>query len=517
MTNYKEILRLYCAGYPQRDIAVSVGCSKNTVGLCIQRAIGNNLTLPVPEEFTNERIHSSLFTSRKGVQDSSFLAPDCEMLSDELKRPHVTRKLLWTEYVESCQSLGLRHYSISQFNLILGVYLEKNNVSLRRNHNPGEVLELDWTGSAIDLTSTLDGSRTPCHLFVAAFPYSSYFYAEAFPNENIHSWTTGITHALSFFNGVPVILRPDNCRTATIKADKYEPELHVATTELAVYYKTAVVPARVRKPRDKNVVESTAGLVSRQVIAAVRNQVFFSLDEINKVVIEKGIVLNDAGFSKKEGSRSELFHQVEQKTLLPLPPKPFELFERTKAKAAPDYHVQFDKCYYSVHPKFIGDTLKVKASVHEVQIIDHNGEIHASHRRCRFPGQKSTLAEHVPEKHREVLGWSGDMFRSRAAKVGPNAENLIDTILLSREFEVQSYKPCLGILNLGRKVGSYTLEKACEEALRVGVKSYKGVKAIAEILAEKENESFETQDSSVSEDDPNLFFLTHSTSEGGLV
>ena len=150
--------------------------------------------------------------------------------------------------------------------MILNDYVECHNISLRRDRNPGEVLELDWSGSAITMHGKAPGMEVKCHLFVAAFPFSGYFYAEAFADEKIHSWVKGIADSLSFFGGVPVILRPDNTKTATIKADRYEPELNETMIELSEYYRTVTIPARVRKPRDKNVVENSVGFASTYII-----------------------------------------------------------------------------------------------------------------------------------------------------------------------------------------------------------------------------------------------------------
>ena len=213
----------------------------------------------------------------------------------------------------------VKQYGISQFNALLNEYASQHNISLRRDRNPGEVLELDWTGSSIVLHGKAPGLERKCHLFVAAFPFSGYFYAEAFPDEKIHSWLKGIADSLSFFGGVPVILRPDNTKTATIKADRYEPELNAAMIELSEYYHTVTIPARVRKPRDKNVVENSVGFVSTYIIAALRNQVFYSLEEINNAVREMVLELNDEPFTKKEGSRRLLFDNEERMHLLPLP------------------------------------------------------------------------------------------------------------------------------------------------------------------------------------------------------
>ncbi len=400
----------------------------------------------------------------------------------------------------------VKQYGISQFNALLNEYASQHNISLRRDRNPGEVLELDWTGSSIVLHGKAPGLERKCHLFVAAFPFSGYFYAEAFPDEKIHSWLKGIADSLSFFGGVPVILRPDNTKTATIKADRYEPELNAAMIELSEYYHTVTIPARVRKPRDKNVVENSVRFVSTYIIAALRNQVFYSLEEINNAVREMVLELNDEPFTKKEGSRRLLFDNEERMHLLPLPPRRFQLFERARAKIAPDYHVQFDKCFYSVHPKHISEEVRIKASADTVMILLPSGEEIARHHRGVFKGQRMTSPHHIPPLHQEILGWSGDSFRSEAKRIGTDTYMLIDRILTSRQYEVQSYKICRGVLNLKNKVGAKILELAAGEALDSGIISYKGIKAIAETIGMDAEDSETT-----AHKDDSYLFLTHSS------
>ena len=448
MTNYKEILRLArSGGFSQREVASILHISRNTVSACIAKAKEKGIPNPVPESMTNQELAVLLFPreERRAIA-SSYMVPDFARLAEELKKPHVTKKLLWKEYMDECAASGLKAYKPSQFNALLSDYVERHNISLRRDRIPGEVLELDWSGSAIILHGGKPGLERKCHLFVAAFPYSGYFYAEAFIDEKMHSWVKGIADSLEYFGGVPVILRPDNTRTATIKADRYEPDLNATMVELSEHYGTVTVPARVRKPRDKNVVENSVAFASTYIIAALRNQVFYSLDEINDAVSAKVEELNSEPFTKKEGSRALLFEHCEKECLLPLPSRRFELFERTVAKVAPDYHVQFAKCFYSVHPKYIGEKVQVKADASTVLIYFHGDEI-ARHKRCICRGQRSTDLSHIPPAHQEVLSWSGDAFRAEARRIGPFCEVLIDRILGSRQYEVQSYKVCRGVLN----------------------------------------------------------------------
>ena len=511
MTNLKEILRLHYGGFSQRAIASSLCCSRDAVALCIKRAKERGLKLPVAEDVTNEDLRALLYNSQEGIRDPEYMLPDYAYIVEELKKPHVTNGLLWTEYLVQCKSVRLKPYSISQFNALVRDYSLRHNIVLRQDHRPGEVLELDWSGSAILLCDRLTDDTIPCHLFVAAFPFSNYFYAEAFSSMNMLAWVTGIVHALEFFEGVPLILRPDNLRTAILKPDKYEPELNTAMTELAQHYKTVVFPARVKAPRDKNVVEGAVGYASRQIIAAVRNQKFFTLGEMNQCIWDYMDQINASDFKKKEGSRLVLFKEQEQTELLPLPSKPFQLFDRTTATVAPDYHIEFDHRFYSLPSNRIKCEVMVKASADRVFIYCKN-KLLAEHPRKPVKGQRSTLPEHIPEKHREYLLWSADYFLSQARRIGPATVQMIRNVLASRDYEVQSYRSCVGILRIAKRYSTECLEAACKEGLESGLHSYKAVNAIAKTLKDAVNpvgESVSLTD--VDDQDLGDLYCTHET------
>lgn len=106
----------------------------------------------------------------------------------------------------------------------------------------------------------------------------------------------------------------------------------------------------------------------------------------------------------------------------------------------------------------------------------------AEHPRLKFKGQKSTLPEHIPERHRDYLLWSSDHFLSQARRIGPATEQMISNVLASREYEVQSYRSCVGILRIANKYTAECLEAACKEGLESGIHSYKAVNAIAKTL-----------------------------------
>lgn len=71
--------------------------------------------------------------------------------------------------------------------------------------------------------------------------------------------------------------------------------------------------------------EGSVGNISTWITAALRNEQFFSIAELNAAVREKLNKLNTGKFQKKDGSRALLFREDEFPLLSPLPATPFEL------------------------------------------------------------------------------------------------------------------------------------------------------------------------------------------------
>ncbi len=509
MTDYKAILRLNAKGISRRAISTSLKLNKRTVSDCINRAESHGLSSQQVEEQTNEMLFAQLY-QKNSIRDERYEVPDCLAIDEELKKPDMTLILLWNRYASACMQNGRLFYKYSQYCEYYRRHVKEISPSLRIDRRPGESLELDWAGSVLHVHDPVTGLPVRASVFVAALAFSAYFYAEAFLNQKVVSWIMGNEHALRFFDGVTLILTPDNLKTAVIKADRYEPDLHEAYLEFAEYYGTMIIPARVRKPKDKSVVEGTVGFITRRIIADLQGRMFFSLDELNTAIWERMDILNEAPFTKKPGSRVSLFNEVEKQYLSPLPPIPYQFFERKEVTVAPDLHIQFDKSFYSVPWKHIRNKVLVKATATTVTVVDESGKQIAVHDRSLHPNQKITDPNHLPANIREVSSWNGATFRRRASVIGPNAEAIIERILQSREYEVQSYRSCLGVLNLLRKNGRATLEKACARALELGVYSYKSIKAIiSAIEAETDDTVPVPANESDGDEDLQRFFCCH--------
>jgi transposase len=218
-------------------------------------------------------------------------------------------------------------------------------------------------------------------------------------------------------------------------------------------------------------------VVERWILARLRNHSFFSLADLNRAIRELLDELNARLMEHLERSRRELFEELDQPALKPLPEQPYEFALWKKARVNIDYHIEFEKHYYSVPYTLIHKEVYVRATQSTLEIF-HNNKRVASHRRVKSPGRHTTISDHMPPAHQKYLEWSPERLTHWAQKTGPHTAQLVQVLLVSRQHPEQAYRSCLGLLRLGERFGQERLEAACCRALPAGIHSYKGVKNI---------------------------------------
>jgi transposase len=196
----------------------------------------------------------------------------------------------------------------------------------------GEAMQVDCAGLKIPIVNPQNGEIRETSVVVTILPASNYTYAEAQTSENQCNWNNGHARAFAFFGGVVRIVVPDNLKTGVQKPNYYEPDSNPAYQELAEHYQFSVLPARVRKPKDKAKVENGVQNVERWVIAPLRKRTFFSLSEVNQAIQKQLEWFNRKEMQAVGRSRREEFEDIDRPNLRPLPEKPYEYVERKTAR-----------------------------------------------------------------------------------------------------------------------------------------------------------------------------------------
>ena len=287
--------------------------------------------------------------------------PDYAYIRKELLRNGVSKKLLWTEYMEDCRANGDEPLMYSQFCYHIQQDEQKHRATMHINRKPGEQVEVDWAGEPATVIDPDTDEIIKAYIFVGVMTYSQYAYVEAFLDMKQKSWIDAHVHMYEYFGGVARILVPDNCKTAVVHNGGWkDQQINETYQELAEHYGTAIIPARVRAPKDKPNAEGTVGNISTWITAALRDEQFFSLAELNRAIRDKLELFNQRLFQKKEGSRRSLFLEEEKPLLAPLPSTRFELSDWKTATFQFNYHISVDGMLYSVPYEYIKKKVDVK-------------------------------------------------------------------------------------------------------------------------------------------------------------
>jgi len=472
----REVLRLKAAGFSDRKIAAAIGSARSTVQECVRRAHEAGLVWPLSEDLDERALQARLY--RRSVPLSSRPAPDFAQLHAELSRPGVTRLLLWQEY-KATQPEGWQ-YSVfcDQYRR----WLATQELVLRQNHAPGEKCFVDYAGHTVPIIDRHSGESRDAQVFVAVLGCSNYTYAEATWTQALPDWLGSHVRALTFFGGASGAIVPDNLKSGVTRAHRYEPEINPSYQDFAEHYGVAILPARVRKPRDKAKVEAGVLVVERWILARLRNHTFFSLGELNIAIAELLEQLNNRPFKKLEGCRHSRFLELDQPALRALPARPYEFGVWKKAKVHPDYHIEVNRAYYSVPYRFIGQRLDVRLSAQAVEIF-HEGKLIAAHARASERGRRSTRDAHRPQRHVAIIEMTLARLLERAARIGPATLEVLHQQAARRKHPEETLRSAQGILRLATDFAPADLERACQRAVVLKSYSYRAVRTLIETPA----------------------------------
>lgn len=434
MRKTKEILRLkFEAGLGNHKIGRALGISASTVWEALMRASAAGITWPLPEGMTEGELERRLYPSATATMRTGAEVPDWQKVQTELRKKHVTLRLLWEEYKTCCPD----GYEYSWFCQHFRCWQKDIDVVMRQEHKLGERVFVDWAGDTIPLIDPGTGEIRPGYLFLGVLGASNYTFAEPALCQDSATFLSLHARMFEFFGGVPELLVPDNLKTGVTHACYYEPDLNPAYSALAEHYGCCVLPTRPARPRDKAKVEAGVLHAERRILAALRSRRFFSLDEVKQAVAVELAKLNERPFQKLPGSRRSVFLAEEQPALRPLPECPYEHRDRKRARVHIDYHVELFGHYYSVPYQFAQKDAEIRYTPAVVEVF-HEGVRIASHVRDDTKGRATTMAEHMPPRHRHYLQWTPERFESWARKIGPETEKLIIAVMARYRHPVAS-------------------------------------------------------------------------------
>lgn len=467
----KEILRLHFGlNLTQSQTAKSLNISKGVVCKYVNKAKSLNISWPLPEGMTDQQLLDCFKVTQNRQEEIDFAE-----IHKQKQTKAVTLTLLWEEYIEQTKD----DISYSQFCRRYKSWLKTLPRSMRQYHKAGEKTFVDYSGMKMDIIDPDTYEIRSAEIFVGVLGLSLYTYAEATWTQQSSDWISSHVRMFEYFGGVTETIVPDNLKSAVTKPDRYDPELNPAYYDMASHYSSAIIPARVYKPKDKSKAEGAVCLVQRWILARLREHIFVGLDELNQAISKLLVSLNKRSFKKKEGSRKSWFDEFEKPKLKALPELKYIYKTYKKAKVNIDYHIQLEDHCYSVPYQYIGKYIDVWYNNFTVNCY-YMGELVAQHVRS-FKYGLTTVDLHMPKEHSEhEKSKSREGIIYKASIVGNNMVRLIEKVLNSTKHEEQSYRTCLGILSLTKKYTKQRIESACEYAYEHNILRRKHLKNIIE-------------------------------------
>ena len=478
MEKLREILRLSEVSKSScREIATALNISKTVVSQYIAEFKEAKLSYLDIQNISDSDLFERLGRKKRQSEKYRILESYFSYFVIELKRTGVTLYLLWQEYIAKHPD----GYGHSQFGYHFQVWRQADKATMHLEHKAGDKCFVDFSGQKLSIVDIKTGEVEEVEVFIAILAASQKTYVEALQSQESYNFIKANENAFAKFGGVTAAIVPDNLKSAVTRPSKYEPDINFQYLSFATHYNTIILPARSGKSKDKALVEGMVKIIYQRVFAPLRNEVFYSLSELNfaiKVLTDKH---NNTPFQRLGISRNELFDQIEEEALRPLPAQRYEFKKYGYLKVAFNYHIYLseDIHYYSVPYRFISKKVKVIYTQESVEIFHNNLRI-AYHKRNREKGAYSTVDEHMPSSHRYYASWSPERITGWAAKVGPDVEKMVDEILKAKKHPEQAFKVCLGIISLEKKYGPPRVNQACKRALSYELYSYKSVKNILE-------------------------------------
>ena len=476
MKKIKDVLRLrFITNISYRQISRAVNTPSSTAADYCKRFEITNYSIDEFLSLEEDEIYQLLFPEKSLPKTyKTRPKPNVEYIHKEIAKKGVTFELLWQEYKEQHPD----GYGCSQFKEYYYKYKKRLNPSMRQTYIAGEKMFVDYSGLTVPVIDLSTGEVIKAQIFVSVLGLSGYTYVHATASQKVEDFIRSHVTAFEFYEGIPKILVPDNLKSAIISNNKKGIVFNENYAELSRYYNFAIEPARVRKPQDKAKAEQGVQGIQRWILARFRHRSFFSVDEINQAISELLDIYNNKIIKRLGKSRTDIFEENEKKFLGELPANRFIYKELKIATVNIDYHVELNRCFYSVPFKYLKEKVELKYSNSLVEIY-YKLKLIATHPRLYRINDSSTMKEHMPLNHQyQNEKMNPQRLITWGSNIGNDAKEFVETSLEEAQYPEKVYRSLIAILSLGKLYGKIELNLALSYALKIDAKSVKSVESI---------------------------------------
>lgn len=394
--------------------------------------------------------------SRRHIELEALLTEYAARLS----RKGMTAKKLYEEYRQTCPD----GYGHSAFGMKLRQFMLQTNAIGHVEHRAGDQMYIDFAGDRLQIVDESTAEVIKVEVFVAILPCSQYTYCEAVPTQKKEDLIRACENAIHFWGGAPAAIVPDNLRSAVSRSDRYEPIINVDFAAFAEHYGCAVVPARVRHPKDKALVENAVKLMYRTVYVDLEGMVFHDLESLNAAIRESLKRFNDRNLTRRKESRRQLFESIEKDALRPLPSRRHQMKQRTVATVQRNSYVTLNKHHYSVPVQYMGKRVEL---VYDADTIDiFHGFTHvATHHRDDTPYAYTRKDAHNLPGRKGSYESDIEELLERAAQIDNIVVLYMHAVISDKRYPELAFRACRGIMNLEKKYGQDRLVSGCAAAM----------------------------------------------------
>ncbi|MGE4319547.1 MAG: IS21 family transposase [Deferribacterales bacterium] len=460
MRKIRDVLRLKHSGMSDRQIAKSLGISRDAVKDYSMRAKAAGLSYPLPADVDDYELETRLFPSKQSKRDNDKPKPDFAYIHKEMMRRGSTLEALHNEFL-AAQPNGISYKYMCE---LYRNYRSKLSVTMRKSYKAGEVVFVDYSGMTQKIYDKSTNTYRTAQIFVGVMGASNYTYAEATWSQKIPDWIKAHVNMFEYFGGVPEVVTPDNLKSAVIKASRGEPDLQETYRDMAAHYETAVIPTRAGKPKDKAKAEYGVLLVQRWILFRLRDRIFTSLAELNETLREMLTELNAKPFKKMNGSRQSLFDSIDKPALMKLPAQKYEYVKFLKVRAGADYHVGYESNHYSVPHQIAKEEVELRVTSNTIEIL-FKGRRVASHALSDKTGDRLTQKEHMPAAHNGYVNWEPMNDLEFAKTIGANTYKFLKYVFEKSRNHDAKYRQSITFKRLIKSYDYEVIEDAAQTAL----------------------------------------------------
>ena len=327
MPRIKQVLRCFAAGKGTRSISSLLDISRNTVKKYINTF--NTCGKSLEEVLAMDEVELlALFNEKPDTCPPPPQSDRHVEIMDRmpeyarmLRKKGMTKTKVFQMYREEYPD----GYMKSQFYRLLQMYLIQSAPIAHLEHKAGDRMYVDFAGDRLHIVDRETGEKVPVEVFVAILPCSQLTYVEAVLSQKKDDFIHACENAFYFYGGTPQAIVPDNLKAAVTHPNKYESELNEDFAAFAEHYNCTALPARVRRPRDKALVEGAVKLIYRTIYPLVEDQDFYDLEGLNAAIRVALEIHNNANLTGRNYSRREQYEEIERPCMGPLNPIRFEI------------------------------------------------------------------------------------------------------------------------------------------------------------------------------------------------